>query len=294
MKLSVIKNAVTSKVGRQLLLAQKHSPVIMFSAGVVGVVATAILASRATLKIDEILEEHDDALEKIDRYEGSDYSDEERQRDKVVVYFRTGAKFARVYAPALLVGGLSIAALTGAHITLNRRYAGAAAAYTALDKGFRAYRERVKDELGMDKDREFMYGMEDHTIIKETAEGPVTQVIKRPGKKLSVYARFFDDGNKHWVNNHNYNQMFISCQQNWANDLLRARGHVFLSEVYDMLGIERSRESVVVGWILGNGDDYIDFGVFDNDLHSGLLFVNGDEPSILLDFNVDGIIWDKI
>jgi hypothetical protein len=87
--------------------------------------------------------------------------------------------------------------------------------------------------------------------------------------------------------------MFIRSQQNYANDLLNARGHVFLNEVYDMLGIERTSAGAVVGWVRGNGDNEIDFGVL-NDLHSGQRFINGDERSVLLDFNVDGVVYDLI
>lgn len=294
MKLAVIKNAITSKVGRQILITQKHSPTIMFVSGVIGVVATAVLASRATLKINDILNEHDETIDKIENFEDAKYSEADRSRDKAIVYFRTGAKLARVYAPAVLIGGLSIAALTGAHVVLNRRYAGAAAAYAALDKGFRAYRERVKNELGVDKEREFMYDLQDDNIVETTADGSVTRTIKTSGS-ASIYARFFDESNKNWNSTPHLNQFFIKCQQNWANDRLQANGHLFLNEVYDMLGFERTREGAVVGWILGRGgDDHVDFGVFDGDMFAGIRFVNGEEPSVRLDFNVDGIIWDKI
>jgi hypothetical protein len=296
-ELQAIKNVVTSKLGRQLLTVQKHSPVIMFGAGIVGVVATAVLASRATLKLDDILDDHDKMIDKISNFQHQDYSDDNRKKDKVVQYVHTGMKMAKTYAPAVLVGAASIVCLTTSHVVLTKRNASLAAAYAVLDRGFKQYRERVVGELGAGKDMEFRYDMEDHTVVEETPEGPITKNIKRPSKKnLSVYARIFDRDNKHWKSDPHYNQMFIACQQNWANELLRARGHVFLNEVYDMLGFQRSREGAVVGWILGNpeGDSFIDFGVFDDDVYSGLLFVNGDEPSVLVDFNVDGVVWNKI
>ena len=171
---------------------------------------------------------------------------------------------------------------------------GLTAAYAALDKGFRQYRERVVGELGADKDREFRYAMEDKTIVEETKEGPVTKQIKVVGG-TGIYARLFDEYNSNWSDDPGYNRLFISCQQNFANDLLRSRGHVFLNEVYDMLGLERSPEGAVVGWVLdGDGDGYVSFGVFDGDMYKGQEFVNGNERSILLDFNVDGVIWSKI
>jgi hypothetical protein len=143
--------------------------------------------------------------------------------------------------------------------------------------------------------------MEDREIVEETDKGPKTKVIKQIGAKgASVYARFFDEYNRNWQPQGMYNQIFLSCQQNYANDMLRSRGHVFLNEVYDMLGFDRTPAGAVVGWILGDncenqgGDGYIDFGVFEGDRHSGQRFVNGFEPSILLDFNVDGEIYKLI
>jgi hypothetical protein len=75
--------------------------------------------------------------------------------------------------------------------------------------------------------------------------------------------------------------------------MLKARGHLFLNEVYDSLGMPRSEAGAVVGWIMGAGDDYVNFGVLiDNDMCIVDFFYADDE--ILLDFNVDGVIFDKI
>jgi hypothetical protein len=86
--------------------------------------------------------------------------------------------------------------------------------------------------------------------------------------------------------------MFLQCQQNYFNQQLKARGHVFLNEIYDAIGLERSKAGTIVGWVTdGNGDGYIDFGMFED---ASRRFINGIEPSILLDFNVDGVIYDLI
>ena len=295
MNLKSIANVITSKVGRQVLTVQKHSPVILFAAGVVGMVGTVVLASRATLKLEEVLDETQDDLEKARTLESAKYSEEDRRRDIFIIYARTAGKITRMYGPAVIVGGLSIAALTGSHIVLTRRNLAITAAYAALDRGFRQYRERVVAELGTEKDRQFRYAMEDHEIVEETDTGPQIRAIKQMGaNSASVYARFFDEGNVNWKRERSYNQMFLSCQQNYANDLLNSRGHVLLNDVYDMLDIPRSKEGCVVGWVLGNGDDHIDFGVFEGNRDSGMRFVTGQERSILLDFNVDGLVYDKI
>jgi uncharacterized protein DUF6353 len=296
MKLSIMKNAITSKAARQVLVARKHSPTILFAAGVIGVVGTVVLASRATLKLEDVLLDAQEDLDKAKNLEHTSYSEEDRRNDVVIIYVQTAAKLIRMYAPAVVLGGLSITALTGSHMILNRRNTALMAAYAVLDKGFREYRQRVVENLGVEKDREFRYGGEERTIVFEGEHGPETTVVKDViSGAPSIYARVFDQACSSWSPSPGYNQMFIQCQQNYANDRLRAVGHLFLNEVYDMLGMPRSKEGAVVGWLIGcDSDNYVDFGVFEGDRYSGMRFVKGDTNAIWLDFNVDGVIYDKI
>lgn len=297
MKLEVIKNAVTSKAARQVLIAKKNSPTIMFGAGVVGVVATTILACRATMKMDELLEEVEDAKNLVNQLEHPKYSDKDRKHDLSILQVKMVVNIGKLYAPAVGLGILSIGALTGSHVALRRRNVALMAAYSAVEKGFKEYRQRVSDEFGAEKEEEIRYGVSTKNVtIHDTETGKDhTLQIKSVGD-ASIYARIFDEYSTSWSKEPSYNQLFISCQQNYANDLLRARGHVFLNEIYDMLGLERTKAGCIVGWVRGhdNGDNYIDFGVFNGNEWNALRFVNGDERSILLDFNVDGVIYDKI
>jgi hypothetical protein len=243
----------------------------------------------------DVLDEIQTDLEMARTLESPDYSDTDRQKDLALIYLKGSGRIFTMYAPAVGLGVLSILALTGSHVMLTKRNAAAVAAYAAIDKGFREYRQRVMAELGEEKDREFRYGTIEREIVEETDEGPIVKTIKQIGPNgKSIYARFFDEHNRRWQKDPHYNQMFLQCQQNYANDLLRARGHVLLNDVYDLLGLERSPEGCVVGWVKDDGDGYIDFGVFNGDRASGMRFVMGNERSIILDFNVDGIVYDKI
>jgi hypothetical protein len=225
-------------------------------------------------------------------------SDEDYRHDQILLRVQTSMKIARLYAPAIGLGVLSIAALTGSHVILTRRNVALTAAYAALDRGFRQYRDRVSKELGADKDREFRYGLTEREIVEETKNGPKTKMVKDVvTDDLSIYARVFDETSTSWSKVHMQNQFFLQCQQNYANDLLNKRGHVFLNEIYDMLGLSRTKAGQVVGWVKDNpngGDSYIDFGVFKGDKFHALRFVNGEERSIWLDFNVDGNVLDLI
>jgi hypothetical protein len=291
---------VTERIGRTLarnaLVAQKNSPKVLFGVGIVGMVGSTVLACRATLKMDEVLTEAQDKLEMARTLEHEDYSEKDRSKDITLIHIQTSVKIVRTYIPAIVVGGLSIAALTRSHNILNRRNAALTAAYTALERGFNEYRARVVEKYGEDADRNFRYGSEKVELTDpETGKKKVLERVASGDP--SIYARFFDPLSTSWSRDPEYNLIFLKCQQNWANDMLRARGHVFLNEVYDMCGIPRSKEGSVVGWVLskdGNTDNFINFGVFDGKSDQARDFVNGREGSILLDFNVDGIIFDKI
>jgi hypothetical protein len=296
MNLQTIKNAATSKVGRQILITKKHSPTLLFAGGVVGIVGTTVLACKATLKLEEVLEEAEKSHAQANELVHEDYSERDRKKDHVYIYVRTVVKVTKLYAPAVGLGIVSIGALTGSHVTLTKRNAGLTAAYAALDKGFNEYRDRVREEFGEEKEREIRQDIRIRDVdIHDTETGKDHQYqIKAPGEP-SIYARFFDECSSSWSRQPEYNMIFLKAQQNYANDRLRTRGHIFLNEVYDMLGLERSQAGAVVGWVISkDGDNYVDFGIWDGDRERSRAFVNGYEASVLLDFNVDGVIYDKI
>lgn len=289
--------AVISKVvARNALLAQKVSPQVLLGVGIAGMVGSTVLACRATLKMEGILDEAKEKLDTAKNLEHPDYSEEDEKKDISLIYFQSGVKIVRAYAPAIIVGGIAIYALTSSHTILTRRNAALTAAYGALAKGFDEYRARVVDKYGEDEDRNFRYGTEQVEIIDPDTKKK--KVVTRVGPEASsIYARFFDPLSQSWSRDPEVNLFFLKAQQNYFNDKLHATGHVFLNEVYDGLGIPRSQAGAVVGWILtkdGSTDNFINFGVFEGDTQAARDFVNGREGAILLDFNVDGVIYDKI
>jgi Family of unknown function (DUF6353) len=287
--------AVGQLIARNALLTQKASPGLLFGAGIVGSVSSTVLACRATLKADTVVKESKKRLELVKSLEDEEYSEKDRRKDVSLVYFQTGVKVTRLYGPAILVGGASIVALTRSHNILTQRNAALTAAYVALDKGFREYRARVVQKYGEEEDRHFRYGTREITV-EDPETGKKTKTVRVNPGDPSIYARWFDNGSTEWSKEPEYNLAFLKSTQNYCNDLLHARGHVFLNEVYDMLGLERSKAGAVVGWLLtkgGSTDNFVNFGIFD-DRDRARDFVNGFEGAILLDFNVDGLIYDKL
>jgi len=296
-KLKAAKTVATSKVGLQVLKTQKHSPVILFTVGTVGVVASTVLACKATLKLEEVNLEFAANRAKVDEAATKapeQYSENDQKHDIAVLHVKRAAAILKLYGPALSVGALSICALGGSHIILTKRNAGLMAAYATLDKGFKEYRERVIEAVGADKEKELRYPTEEREIVDD--EGREVSTVKTVNKdgNPSMYARFFDQYNQNWKSSPALNLGFLRCQQTYANDMLRARGHLMLNEVYDMLGLERTKEGAVVGWLIGKGDPFVDFGIYDSDSQTSIDFVNGREGTILLDFNVAGVVYDLI
>lgn len=305
---SIVKSAtkaVSQHGGRTFLMVKKFSPEILTGAGIVGGIVSGILACKATLRVEDVLDEHDEAMQKIKKAEGfsdESYSQNDAKKDKVIVYGHTAVEIVKLYAPAITLGAASVGCILGGHGILSKRNAAIAAAYSVVQDRLNDYRKRVVDEFGEDKDLELFHGAKTETVtITEEDENGKKKKVKKQVHRLkdpnaySQYARFFDEASPAWVKTPEYNLLFLKNQQNYANDLLHSRGHVFLNEIYDMLGIPRSKAGAVVGWVLSDdGDNFIDFGIYSIDNQEAMDFVNGYENSILLDFNVDGVIYDLI
>lgn len=304
----IVPNSVIRNVSRQMLVAKKNSPHIFFVAGVVGTITSTVLACRATLKLSDTLDEIKEDLVTVKEMRDAvdnqvlevedggkvvpvPYTNEDWYKDTLYVYGKASLRIVRLYGPSILVGTASIAALTGSHVQLARRNAALMAAYAALHQMFEDYRERVRFQYGDERELDLFHGVKTESMVNADGDKIEKKVLTDPNKH-SMYARFFDEYSPNWQKDPELNRIFVQCQQSYANDLLRARGHLFLNEVYDMLGIERSSAGQVVGWVIGgDGDNYVSFGMFDA---YNSAFVNGYERSVLLDFNVDGVVYDKI
>ncbi len=294
----MLPTIVTKSAGRTKLHAQKNSPHILFVGGVIGVIGGTLLACRATLKLDKTLDEikrdieDTKALLKPEYMHGADevgVTSQEYYKDLGYVYTKATIRLGRLYAPAIIVTGTSIAALTGSHIQLTRRNTAVTMALAAVSKAYDDYRIRVQEELGEERELDIYRGVREEKV---EIDGKKELVKIKDPNHWSAYARMFDETSPNWHKDSELNRVFVQCQQNYMNHRLKAIGHVFLNEVYDALGMERSRAGAVVGWLSdGEGDCYIDFGMFEA---FNSRFINNMERSIILDFNVDGTIWDKI
>lgn len=303
-------SSVSRKFHHAGLKLKKHSPEILVVAGVVGVVTSTVMACKATTRVSAVLEtaksdiedihyavEHPEAVKE-------EYTVEDSKKDLAIVYTKTGIELVKLYAPSVLLGALSITSILTSHNIMRKRNVAIAAAYATVDKGFKAYRSRVVERFGEELDKELKYNLKkaeiEEIVVDEDGKETIVKktVTVADCNDHSIYARFFDDGCAGWDKDAEFNLMFLKHQQAQANDLLRSRGYLFLNEVYDMLGIPRTKAGQVVGWVYDEdsdlGDNFVDFGIYDIHNEKARDFVNGYERTILLDFNVDGNILDRI
>lgn len=292
---------------------KKHSPEILAVTGVIGVVTSAVMACKATTKVNDIVDETKDTIEKIHdsvgkglhTSDGEEYTEEVAKKDLTIVYTQTGLKFVKLYGPSVALGVASIACLLGSNHILRKRNIALAAALTNVATSFKEYRGRLVDRFGKDLDRELRFGVKakevEETVVDE--DGNETTIKKTvevvdPNTAHSLYSIVFCEGNTGWTRNAELNKVFLIQQQNWANDKLKMNGVLTLNEVYDMVGAPRTAYGQIAGWVYTDdnsiGDNFVDFGIFDANNEKACDFVNGREKSIILDFNCIGNILDYI
>lgn len=296
------------------IVLKAHSPEILVAAGTVGVVVSAVLACRATLKARDILDNTRNALDDIHEVSEKantgelqvEYSENDRKKAVTLTCIKMGMAFTRLYAPSVILGALSLTSILTSHRILRKRNVALAAAYTAIDTGFKQYRSRVIERFGDEVDKELKYGIKEQTFNEKVSDDSGNEIEREttikvvdPNADCDEYTRFFDENSRNWVSNSEYNLSFLKAQEAYFNQKLIAEGYVFLNDVFDALDLKESSLGQIVGWVYDpenpehKGDNYIDFGIFDCNRPETMDFVNGYRSTVLLNFNVDGPIINK-
>lgn len=291
---------------------EKHAPEILIGAGIVTGVGATVLACKATIEAQEVLAKAKDDLDAVhtaleDPNVSEDtYNDEKAKRDTTLVYIQSAVKLAQMYAPAIVVGATSIACFIGSNRIMAKRLASVVAAYGALDQSFKKYRDRVREAIGPEKELEVYHGVkklkngtrDENGLVK--IDDAKSKAVTVDG--YSIYARCFDEYNPNYKDNAEYNLMVLRGIQRYLQACLERDGHLFLNDAYKELGMDISDAGQIVGWIYDpdnpnhKGDNAVSFGLYDPTGKSPALgdFINGKTNSVFLDFNVDGVIIDKI
>lgn len=278
-----------------------HTPEILTGTGVAAIAAGTILTARATLKAPAKLAEHRDVRDKIEQawemHEKGDLPDEEYNKkdyiqDKTVCYRNVTVEFLKLYAAPVSLTVAGIGCILLSHKILRNREASALAAAATISSMFDKYRNNVKEDLGADADHAFMTGRK----VKIDKEGKIKVGKPQEGKAAMIEVLYDEvSAPSTWESAKGMNYIRLNAVQNILNDRLKMSGSVFLNEVFDELGLPRTPEGAIMGWSRKvNENSFIDFGFGNTDIPAVMDFVNGDEPSVWLQFNVDGLIWDRL
>jgi Family of unknown function (DUF6353) len=303
MKLS-LPNAVTTRAARTALVAQKNSPRILFVTGIALFGGSIVAACQGTLNLektlDEIQKQRNDVRDHIEDYPER-YSDRQISRLHAYVTAKGVAKIAKLYLPSIALGVAAVGCLTVSHNQLTRRNAGLSAALAATERALDAYRNRVREAYGDDKELELWRGEKTESVPVLDDEGRETKSKTKikVGGGYSPYSRIWGrDTTFEWDPRPEYNLAKLRSVQEYCTIKLNHYGHLFLNEVYAELGLDHTTAGSQVGWMAskyGGKDGFVDFGVLaPGEEVRWLDFVQGREDHIMLDFNVDGEIWRKI
>lgn len=298
-------NIIKKGASALIFKTKKNSPaILMATAGITGV-ATLVSTVKATMKLEDILDEHQEKMDLInstyeevtandERNENGEvlYSESDMKKDTAKMYIRTCGKICKLYLPTLALSAITVGCVLTSHKIMKKRNLALLAAYKELHSAYSTYRQKIADKYGKEADTEVIFDGAKKETVALDENGKSVSKIRDDRSSCSSYARFFDATCPDFKKNPEYNRIFIEQTQQMFNDKLHANGNVFLNEVYDALGFERTSAGAIVGWIdNGDGDNFIDFGIYED---RNRRFVNGIEPVVLLDFNVDGVIYDKI
>lgn len=295
------------KITRLKMKGRKYSPEILLVLGIAGAVTGTVLACVATTKLPEVKQKKNDDLDGMHTLYTTNDNDEDValqaiKRRTTEIYLKTGVKYVGLYAPAVLVTGVSLSCLVFSNVILRRRLIGVTAAYATISASFKEYRGRVAERYGDDIEKEIRYNIKSQEITTTTMDSKGKEKNKTDKIKvmdpngLSDFARMYNEGCISWCKDPQANLNFLKCQETAATKRLQKQGYLFLNEVYEMLGFPRIPEGQVAGWIYDEknpiGDNFVDFGIYNTNRESSINFVNGYDRTIILDFNIDGNIID--
>lgn len=279
------------------LLLRKHSHEILTYGGIVGGIGAAVLACKATLKLEDTLDEGKDNINYVkESFENVDEPTKEEKKELSIAYGQVTLDVVKLYLPAVTLGVASVASILAGHNIISKRSAAYAAAYTSVNDAFKGYRERVAAKYGEEVEKDIYLDRHGEEIVTENEDGSTdTTTIQTSSPNYSPFSVFFDSTSSEWKNDPEANKYFLMQQENWCTERLKRNGFLTLNEVYECLDLPKTTAGMVAGWIYDEkhpvGDNKVRFNLDDATSEATRRFMNGLEPIVLLDFNIDGDIY---
>lgn len=292
------------------LWCKQHSPELLLTSAIVSTIVSIVSACVATKKVEKVIEPAKKKIVESHQAVEAGLADPKAEKKNLTkLYLKTGSKVALYYAPAVLTFGLAVSSMIGSHNIMRGRNAALASAFAALKSSYDLYRDKVKEKIGEEAE-ELLYGnyeekKETHTTAGGKVKEKVTYEKKAEDDENNLFRACWGPGNTNYdASLGQANLTTLLRAENYLNQVLRAKGYLFLSDVYEelgytagLLGARKLQASHVLGWIFDPNDpnraSYVDFGIHDKDgnmTQHARDFQCGAEDFIWLEFNVDGDI----
>ncbi|HHX36728.1 MAG TPA: hypothetical protein GX717_01960 [Clostridiaceae bacterium] len=225
---------------KSALYLRRSSPTILTCVSAVGVVATAVMAVRATPKAIILLEEaKDDKGEDLTKLE----------------IVRTAGP---VYIPAALIGLSTIACIIGIEVLSKRNQASLASAYALLSESYQRYRKAANTIYGDDADSKIVAQMAKEVCVHADGYSVYSHDLDADSEKILCYDLF---SQRYFTST----MAAVINAQYHVNRNLCLRGYSNLNEFYEFLGIEKIEHGDDIGWSM---DELMEGGImwldFDN------------------------------
>jgi hypothetical protein len=244
-------------INNALKLLKANAPEILTALGVGGVISTAVLTAKATLKAERLIDESplfDSAC--------ISYIPDQKARRKAKVKL-----IWKDFIPPAASAAVTIAAIIASHKTGSRRTAAAVTAYSLTEKAFSEYREKAADVIGKQKEQKIR---DEIAQDKVNANPPTGReiVVVGSGNVLCL-----DTRSMHYFRS---KMEDLKKAQNDVNWQLNYERYIPLSEFYALVGIPLTKESVYTGWKLDKGL---------MELEISTTVADNDEPCLVVDYN---------
>lgn len=294
-----ISKSITLFGKKALSFAKNNSSKLLAGGAIFFGLGTVALTWVAARKTDEALKKPKEIIEKAkERPVTEVYTEEDKKKDILTGYKLGAARMAKLYAGPVITGLASAGCVFGLYKSnenLKNVNAGLAAANSILFKELESIGKNVTEKYGAEENLKLRYSdkMEEKEKTVTDENGTEKKVkVKLPKKDydLSTFSRCFCEDNPNWTKSPIYNEMFLRTAMADLNEMGRSRKDhtLWLNDVYERLGWEKTRAGYRNGWIFDPADPYktyVDFGIYDTSKDGVRRFLFEGESSIWLTFN---------
>lgn len=286
---------------------KEHAPEILIGAGIIGGVASAVIACKATMKLPELKEERDQMLKDIEDVceirdcgelpEDTTYTEEDEKNDTKLANRNYAVKCVRLYLPAIALGTLSATSILVGGNILRKDKLALVSAYNVAQKELSDYRERVVNKFGKAVDNEMRFGIketevEEETIDEETGEKKVTRrTVRTYDADPSGNLMFFDESSPMFSRFPEDNLNTLRRIEDECKFIIEHDGYITLNTVRNKMGLPDCKRGAILGWVDDPSLPEFSLNIYSE---ANMDFINGFEPYGVIDPTPHGVLADLL